>query len=404
MNKNIIILAFIIAVINSILIYIGTTIYTSFFIPLILTFSMVYIIVILVNNNKGLQNKIKDINKHITKANKELNQELFTKSTLKNVSEFLVIFIDTFGYIRFHNKELLGLLLDYNYLDKHLDDLNCNSILLENLNEAYLLEKNITKELHIGSKYFLFNSQIINKESNYLGSLITIKDITEIKRVEISQRNFIADASHELKTPITAIKGSIELLIDEPDMNKVNKDMFLQNIKNEVINMEEIVLDLIDITKIDRLDYTIIKEKIQISDYVNEILEKYTNNNKNIEIINKCNEDIFNIDPNKYYYVLLNLIKNAVNYTKKGYVKISNYQDDNNNYLVVEDTGIGIPTEELNNIFDRFYRVDKARNREIGGSGLGLSIAKSIIEKHNGEILVESEVNKGTKFTIKTKK
>lgn len=224
------------------------------------------------------------------------------------------------------------------------------------------------------------------------------------KAIELKS-NFISDASHELRTPLTIIQGNVELEIKE--LKRKNKKIpeFFEIIQKELSRMTGILNDLTDLTnsdtKTERLEKDIVSLNIIINAAIRslDILAKQKNirielakNNPNINIIG---------DEQKIEKMVLNIIRNAIKYTDiGGWIKVSLEEKNKIANIIIEDNGIGIPELDLPYIFERFYRVDKARSRQEGGTGLGLSICKWIAEAHNGSIKVESKEGKGTKFTL----
>jgi len=216
-------------------------------------------------------------------------------------------------------------------------------------------------------------------------------------------RQFSADASHELRTPLTIIKGEIEVALRSERTIEEYQDT-LVSILEEIDRMSRIVEDLLLIAKADAKEIIIEKKKIKLNDILNELCEQLSifAEAKNVELHyeNLPDVEVF-ADPLRLRQVFTNIIENAIKYNVNGgkvYVAI---EEDEHNFIVkVRDTGIGIKKEDIDKIFDRFYRADKSRKREIGGAGLGLSICKWIIESHGGYIKVESEYGSGSTFSI----
>ena len=167
--------------------------------------------------------------------------------------------------------------------------------------------------------------------------------------------------------------------------------------------METILNDLLVISKMDRLDYELNLHTIEIKELINKTINtlKRDFDKKKLEVITNIESCKLDLDKNKFEQVMLNIIKNAINYTDIGEIEIKGYKENNHYCISITDSGIGIKNSDLEKIFKRFYRVDKTRSRETGGSGLGLSISKNVLAKHGGEISVESELNKGTTFLIR---
>jgi two-component system phosphate regulon sensor histidine kinase PhoR len=235
--------------------------------------------------------------------------------------------------------------------------------------------------------------------------LMTLKDITRLKQIEIVRQDFITNASHELKTPLTSIIGYLEALKEN-----YNKD-FVNTVYKNAKRMQRIVDDMLVLSKADRGSSEFTVKEVSISDVISEIQSLLNNEieKKHQRVIVHIPDelDVVYADREALFHILLNLIDNAIKYTnERGEISVSAYDKDKETEIVVRDTGSGIPSNELDRIFERFYTVDKARSRALGGTGLGLSIVKHFVLAHNGKIWVESALNKGSAFhfTIPKKK
>ena len=233
-------------------------------------------------------------------------------------------------------------------------------------------------------------------------------DIEYLERLQRMRSQFLGNVSHELRTPIFSIQGYLETLlngaIDDPKVNK----HFLQKANQNTVSLSNLLNDLIDISMIEsgemRMSYRYFDINIFIQSIVNEFAQMA--GEKNIKIIfNPAKEglQVFG-DKDKIRQVFVNLLQNAIKYTDEGSIEILLDEEKKLVKISVKDTGIGIPEEDLNRIFERFYRVDKARSRAVGGTGLGLAIVKHIIEAHNSKIIVQSKQGEGSTFSFKLKK
>jgi two-component system phosphate regulon sensor histidine kinase PhoR len=249
------------------------------------------------------------------------------------------------------------------------------------------------------------SSEDIYKIYNSLNTLIgrIIREISNAKYFKINRNEFLGNVAHEMRTPIFAIQLSLETLYDGAVNDAaVNMD-FLSKAMNNTKRLNEMVDDLITISKLET-GMKLSKRYFGINNFLSDVIEeiKYLSDTKNINIV--FNSDVSDkvqvfADSEKIKQVIINLIDNAVKYTpENGEIKINTISKDKEILISVEDNGAGIPKEDLPRIFERFYRVEKDRSREKGGSGLGLSIVKHILELHNSRITVDSELNKGTKF------
>ena len=233
-------------------------------------------------------------------------------------------------------------------------------------------------------------------------------DIEYLKKLERMRKEFLANVSHELRTPIFTIQGYLETLmhgaIDDPKVNKT----FLEKANNHTINLSNLLNDLIDISMIESGEMRMSFRYFDLIDFIVKQIDeiKHIALGKNLELKLISTENKISVfgDKEKLRQVFVNLIQNAIKYTESGSVLVIAEVEEKFCKITVKDTGIGIPEGDLNRIFERFYRVDKARSRAVGGTGLGLAIVKHIIEAHDSKIEVKSKLNEGTEFSFRLKK
>ena len=233
--------------------------------------------------------------------------------------------------------------------------------------------------------------------------VLVLHDITNLKKLENLRREFVANVSHELKTPITSIKGFAETLLDGAMNDKQTLTDFLNIISKESDRIETLVFDLLELSHVEQ-QTEIETEPVSLSEIAQSTIQNMQTiaEDKNISIIDEIEPDIV-IDANKdkVSQVAINLLSNAISYSlDSSQVIVKVYKDMNKRILEVQDFGMGISEEDQKHIFERFYRVDKARSRDSGGTGLGLSITKHIMEAHNGRINVFSKLNEGSTFRV----
>lgn len=223
----------------------------------------------------------------------------------------------------------------------------------------------------------------------------------ELYKADTNRRRFISDVSHELKTPLTSIKVLIESLIDGSNDEAIYKE-YLKDINGEIDRLTLLVKSLLTVTRLEEVELN--KENINIYYEAAAIIKLYKPfaEKHEIQLINNCDESIqIYADISKLKEVLINLVDNGIKYGKSGgYVEISCGQTDNKLELVIEDNGCGILEKDIDSVFDIFYRVDESRNRETGGSGIGLYLVKKIVELHGWSIRVSSQPNERTRFII----
>lgn len=273
----------------------------------------------------------------------------------------------------------------------------------ENNCEKLKLEDETVYKLKIDPVY------LQNSKNAIIGSIINIENITEIVKLENMRRDFVANVSHELKTPLTSINGFVETLIINEDLPSDKRNRFLAIIQKESDRLKRLIEDILLLSSIESKN-NLVTENVLLYNVFKEVYEmiSYIASSKHIKIYYNFEDEKVAIQAYGDYIkqLFLNLIDNAIKYTPEGGTVIIN-QFTRNNEITIEviDNGVGIPKEDQSKIFQRFYRVDKARSRSVGGTGLGLAITKHIVNSLQGNIGVESKLGEGSKFivTIPTK-
>lgn len=245
---------------------------------------------------------------------------------------------------------------------------------------------------------------IPGRMKNTTNYIVLLYDITEIRRLEKVRTDFVANASHELRTPITALKGFSETLLDGALEDREVLIEFLEIMLKESSRLDLMVQDILQLSKLEQKQVRLNVEAIEAKVIVKEVFQilQQKAELKNIELSIEYDEPVYlEVDHDQLKQIILNLVGNAVSYTpENGIVKVELGYDNQEAVIKVVDNGIGIPQEEQSRVFERFYRVDKARSRNAGGTGLGLSIVKYLVENLNGFIELNSELGKGTSFEI----
>lgn len=236
------------------------------------------------------------------------------------------------------------------------------------------------------------------------------QEIDYLMQLEAFRREFLADVSHELKTPIFAAQGFIHTLIDGAVEDPEVRDKFLQKAAKSLDGLDHLVKDLITLSQMESGVIKMQYQETQLNLLVEEVFEQLEDKaaEKNISLLideRTSKECILWADPYRLKQVLINLVENGIKYGKVGgFVKVWLLQTQDYCIIEVEDNGLGIPKRHLTRIFERFYRIEKSRSKEKGGSGLGLAIVKQIVEAHEGKIEVESKLERGTNFRIQLKR
>ena len=338
------------------------------------------------------------------------NSHLQMKSILKSISHGILA-IDINGNIMLINEEAKRILkCDTN---KKVEDKNISSAIGEKdlLNEILLFKgskKNkriqLTTSEDIVYKINLDPIYLQDFDNIIIGSIINIEDITTKVRLENMRSDFVANVSHELKTPLTSISGFVETLRLNENIDIDTRNRFLGIIESESDRLKRLIDDILLLSFIENNEKMSL-DKVSIYQVFKEVYEMtiYMANSKNIKLDYYFDDKEIEILSNRDYIkqIFLNLVDNAIKYTPEN-KKIEVYVKKENENITIKviDEGVGIPKEDINRIFERFYRVDKARSRDVGGTGLGLAITKHIVKSLDGTIVVNSELNKGSEFIV----
>ena len=297
------------------------------------------------------------------------------------------------------------------------DALNQNILELLKIEDEYELRDLITQSpemmiysQNVNGEYISLRVRfaLIRRESGFISGLdAVLHDTTEQEKEERERRLFVSNVSHELRTPLTSVKSYLEALDEGALYDPVAPD-FIKVSLNETNRMMRMVTDLLHLSRIDNATSHLDVELINFTAFITFILNRFDkmrsqDEDKKYELVRDypINSVWIEIDTDKMTQVIDNILNNAIKYSPDGgKITVSMKTTDDQMILSISDQGLGIPKEDLPKIFDRFYRVDKARSRAQGGTGLGLAIAKEIIKQHNGFIWAKSEYGKGSTFTI----
>lgn len=346
--------------------------------------------------------------------NNELKENLIDATRQKKQMETILLHMKD-GVIAFdiegniiHINPAAKTFLNYNK-EKNFDEIFAKFDCALNMEKIIYLEEltSLDQKITVGERTMnLFFAPYTNEYERPDGVIVVIQDITEHVKLDSMRKEFVANVSHELKTPIQSIMGYSETLME----NDVEKDMlqnFLGIINSESKRMDRMVKELLELSKYDRTQAEVEKTEFNLYEITKQALDslKLETEKKNLTLeflppVMKM--PLILADKSGIQRVIYNILTNAIKYTDEGgTIRVYVGCVENTAYIKVKDTGIGIPEEDLNKIFERFYRVDKARTRKTGGTGLGLSIAKEILEQNNSLINITSELGKGTEVVIR---
>lgn len=344
----------------------------------------------------------------------EMQQERLS-TLIENMGSGLML-VDNRGYISLINrayKDIFHVQPEEFLLKPYYEVLEHNEI-SDFIEEIFMTEQKLKKHMIIplGIEMHHFEvdgAPIISANNVWKGVLLVFHDITELKKLEQMRKDFVANVSHELRTPITSIKGFTETLIDGAKEDPASLVAFLHIIAKESERLQTLIQDLLDLSKIEKEGFQLDIQRFNLTSLLSEvitILEKKASE-KGISLVFEQTDNHMFIKGDHYRLkqVFINLINNAVMYTPNNGVVTVSVEDREETVLIhIKDTGIGIEKSEIPRIFERFYRIDRARSRNSGGTGLGLAIVKHLIEAHKGTIAVTSELRKGSVFTISLRK
>lgn len=342
-------------------------------------------------------------------VSREMHQDRL-ETLIENIGSG-VIFIDNKSYITLINREYKQLFnVDpVHFMFRVYYDVIESQEVISIIEEIFRTEKSVKRQVEmnvqVGLRHFeTYGAPIIGNHGEWNGILLIFHDITELKRLEQIRKDFVANVSHELKTPITSIKGFSETLLDGALHDEETLRSFLTIILNESNRLQLLIQELLHLSKMEQQVIELQCEAVDLIPLLKEIGMMLSTRLQDKQIIldmDVPNEAIIEGDLPRIKQVFINLMSNAVNYTPiGGKVAVRVKEEQEVVTIVIQDTGIGIENQELPRIFERFYRVDKARSRDSGGTGLGLSIVKHILEVHRGKVTVESTVGVGTTFTV----
>lgn len=364
------------------------------------------------NNELGvLQTTLNILARNLQEATKAQEIQTDRLQTIIENMGMPLISIDQQGIVTLVNRtytEIFGKTNEELYGRSYVDCIEHRKI-RNIIEEVFMTEKGVRKEvkLSIGiwMKHFeIYGAPIISNDNEWKGIVLVFHDITELKKLEQVRKDFVANVSHELKTPVTSIKGFAETLLDGAMNERETLHSFLQIIQKESDRLQSLIYDLLELSRIEREGFQLTIDRVDLHQIVHDVLHTLEKNaaKKRISLAYENGRScIIEGDRLRIQQILFNLVTNAISYTPpRGKVTVTLSEENDHVKLSVNDTGIGIEKEEIPRIFERFYRVDKARSRNSGGTGLGLAIVKHLVDAHKGDIVVDSELGKGSCFTV----
>lgn len=359
------------------------------------------------SNNDEIGELTSNFNKMTLNIEEKINQVEEEKQKLASIIASIddgVIAVNLNNKLMFFNQksvELFELPFDFNPTSY-----SKAPFLIDIYNEVLEKGKEVIQEIDYSNKHLLVFGNMIKKEANIIGVLLVVRDITTLYELDKQQRQFVSSVSHELRTPLTTIIGYTDLLhrrgFENVDLTKKSLD----TINKEGKRLLRLVDDLLSLSKYDNIEFKFIISKVDINQLLTDVISqmKIKSSKYNIDILYNRVDDlpIISGDYDRLKQVIINIIDNAIKYSNSDEV-IKVMASYYNNYIEISirDYGPGIAEDQLKYLFDPFYRADENRSRDSGGTGLGLSIVKRIVERHNGNIFIESKINEGTMIVIR---
>ncbi len=353
------------------------------------------------NNKDELSSLANSFNSMIQKINQLFEQNFKQADKLETIFKSVkdgIIVIDETNHISISNDYFNKMLANVDQKTKYFWELIPDPSFKKLIKKIENTKQPHTREVLINRRLYLASGSWIDSNKEIV---VILNDIDEIRKVETLKKDFIANVSHELKTPLTAIKGFIETM--EGDIGEEN-EYYLSIIKRQTDRLINIVQDLLLLAKVEHINSDINIQDVNIEEITNNTLKILDSKikEKNLEVIKNLSEDtkIIKADAFMIEQVFINLIDNSIKYTDRGSISISSYVSENRIVIEFADTGIGMPDDKIERIFERFFTIDKSRSKNLSGTGLGLSIVKHIVQTHNGSISVDSAIGRGTKFRV----
>ena len=341
------------------------------------------------------ENEIREV-----EGEKDFNHKIL--NSLIKTMNLPMIFINCKGTIIFTNQSFRDAFNIKHLRGKYYKDIFVGQ-LLNVVDQSYVFERKFSTVTEINERYYQIESTpVFRNESFFDGSIILFTDVSQVKEIEKMQKQFFSDISHELKTPMSAIIGSVEILQKVGIQNKETFDEFMGILLKESYRMQNIIEDILELSRLEQPRVTLSPKLIDVDSIVKDTVELFEPlaKDKHLSMFyqTKVSKELM-LDYATVKTILNNLVSNAIKYSNSGVISIKAFNDKDKLTLVVQDEGIGISKDDIPLIYDRFFQVDRSRSKKLG-TGLGLSIVKRMVELNNGNISVESDQGIGSVFTV----
>ncbi|WP_455684143.1 sensor histidine kinase [Thomasclavelia sp.] len=341
------------------------------------------------------ENEIREV-----EGEKDFNHKIL--NSLIKTMDLPMIFVNKEGTIIFTNQSFRDAFDIKHLRGKYYKDI-FKGQLLNIVDQSYIFERKFSTVTAINERYYqIETTPVFKDEIVFDGSIILFTDVSQVKEIEKMQKQFFSDISHELKTPMSAIIGSVEILQKEGVQNKETFNEFMGILLKESYRMQNIIEDILELSRLEQPQVSLSPRPIDINSLVKDTVELFEPlaKDKHLSLFyqTKVSHELI-LDYTTVKTILNNLVSNAIKYSKSGVISIKVYNDEKNFTVKVQDEGVGISKDDIPLIFDRFFQVDRSRSKKLG-TGLGLSIVKRMVELNNGTIEVESNPGIGSVFTV----
>ena len=341
------------------------------------------------------ENEIREV-----EGEKDFNHKIL--NSLIKTMNLPMIFINKEGTIIFTNQSFRDAFNIKHLRGKYYKDI-FKGQLLNIVDQSYVFERKFSTVIAIDERYYqIETTPVFRNDIAFDGSIILFTDVSQVKEIEKMQKQFFSDISHELKTPMSAIIGSVEILKKEGIKNKETFDEFMGILLKESYRMQNIIEDILELSRLEQPRAALSPKLVDVNSLIKDTVELFEPlaKDKQLSLIyqTKISRELM-LDDTTIKTILNNLVSNAIKYSNSGVISIKAYNDDQSLTIKVQDEGIGISKNDIPLIFDRFFQVDRSRSKKLG-TGLGLSIVKKMVELNNGTIEVESNPGIGSIFSI----
>ena len=357
------------------------------------------------------QKQSENLNQEVQDITNENIEESDEQVKIINQIDDSILIVDKFKNIKFFNNSAKKKFGEHN-LNKHVATLLRVPDLLQNIDLVLLKKETITMDLELSSPSFqFFKVYLFSGPTSYVDDpdsvVLFLKDLTDIIKAQRFKSDFVANVSHELKTPLVSIKGFLETISGHAKDDLEAQKKFIPIMLEQADRMESLIKDLLSLSRIELEEHIQPQDKVNLKEILSNVEDIHQKNLKSFEFKNNIKDDFFiKGDHEKLIEVFSNIIDNSIKYSEKNKkIEINCGQGNGkvigDSYTVsIKDNGIGIPTEKLPRITERFFRVDAAKSKKVGGTGLGMAIVKHIVNQHRGELEIKSEAQNGTEIKV----